>query len=558
MNNSSGSYSGRNYDRWAYEQAASNGSLADTPINRLQHKFWVAKQKVSKKLGKEEDQHIVASDSELDAKLELFKSINETTCRLQRLIERYQDRIYFLAGEENALGRFLKEEGKRDKTRAGKMMVAAGKTMSYTGQQRLAIRVPLVRLYQEVETFRLRAIEDMRFTVDTMEKVRTEYRGALLWMRNVSTELDPDTFRQLEKFRKVQIHVRDSKKRFDKLAVDCLQKIDLLAASRCNMFSHALIMYQNTLVIFWDKTAKTMNHVNNGFKGYQHYEFSYIKDLAEPSRELATSQRNKDKEQEEFNEELQGNLVDLEQKKTNSSSTSEKTRKDRAEEKNRRRIKNGSMQNLLDLSSQGLGSAPTLDDDDEILLRIDSELEQAAGQPVETSLGDIEKIFSESKLKRGSEDDDLLNLGPQSQDSLDSLLADGQSGTFTQEWEQHLFSQRKQSDGFSEFVSDRAGSSSRFLPSQLFDLESGTSDISLLDLTKPNPPVHPADPYSRLQQGQSNQIFQTGLGTAASATKTGSASSRDKDIAQWFSLFAELDPLSNPDNVGQRANKDCL
>ena len=28
------------------------------------------------------------------------------------------------------------------------MMVAVGKTMSYSGQQRLAIRVPLVRLYQ--------------------------------------------------------------------------------------------------------------------------------------------------------------------------------------------------------------------------------------------------------------------------------------------------------------------------------------------------------------------------------------------------------------------------
>ena len=38
-----------------------------------------------------------------------------------------------MAGEENALGRFLKEEGKKDKTRAGKMMIAAGKTMSYTG-----------------------------------------------------------------------------------------------------------------------------------------------------------------------------------------------------------------------------------------------------------------------------------------------------------------------------------------------------------------------------------------------------------------------------------------
>ena len=48
------------------------------------------------------------------------------------------------------MGRFLKEYGKADKTKAGKMMVAVGKTTSYSGQQRLAIRVPLVRLYQEV------------------------------------------------------------------------------------------------------------------------------------------------------------------------------------------------------------------------------------------------------------------------------------------------------------------------------------------------------------------------------------------------------------------------
>ncbi len=70
-----------------------------------------------------------------------------------------------LSYEENCLGRFLKDHGKSDKTRAGKMMVAVGKTMSYSGQQRLSIRVPLVRLYQEVETFRQRAIEDTFWTV---------------------------------------------------------------------------------------------------------------------------------------------------------------------------------------------------------------------------------------------------------------------------------------------------------------------------------------------------------------------------------------------------------
>ncbi len=53
-----------------------------------------------------------------------------------------------------------------------------------------------------------------------------------MWMKNVSTELDPDTYKQLEKFRKVQAHVKLSKARFDKLKLDCLQKVDLLAASR--------------------------------------------------------------------------------------------------------------------------------------------------------------------------------------------------------------------------------------------------------------------------------------------------------------------------------------
>lgn len=80
---------------------------------------------------------------------------------------------------------------------------------------RLALRVPLCRLYQEVETFRYRAISDTWLTVNRMEQARTEYRGALLWMKDVSQELDPDTHKQMEKFRKVSdsmthtLHIND-------------------------------------------------------------------------------------------------------------------------------------------------------------------------------------------------------------------------------------------------------------------------------------------------------------------------------------------------------------
>lgn len=73
---------------------------------------------------------------------------------------------------------------------------------------RLALRNPLCRFHQEVETFRHRAISDTWLTVNRMEQYRTEYRGALLWMKDVSQELDPDLYKQMEKFRKVGSFLR--------------------------------------------------------------------------------------------------------------------------------------------------------------------------------------------------------------------------------------------------------------------------------------------------------------------------------------------------------------
>ena len=70
---SPGGWSGSQYDMMSYQEAARSGQIQDTPLNKIQHKFWVTKQAVARKLGKEEDQHVVASDCELDAKLELFR-----------------------------------------------------------------------------------------------------------------------------------------------------------------------------------------------------------------------------------------------------------------------------------------------------------------------------------------------------------------------------------------------------------------------------------------------------------------------------------------------------
>ena len=49
--------------------------------------------------------------------------------------------ILALSQDENEMGRFLKDQGSLDKTKAGKMMIAVGKAQSFAAQQRYKIKV---------------------------------------------------------------------------------------------------------------------------------------------------------------------------------------------------------------------------------------------------------------------------------------------------------------------------------------------------------------------------------------------------------------------------------
>ena len=55
-------YSGEAYDRNVFEANLST-------VNKIQRDFWNAKQLLRKKMGKQDDDCIVASDSEIDSKL---------------------------------------------------------------------------------------------------------------------------------------------------------------------------------------------------------------------------------------------------------------------------------------------------------------------------------------------------------------------------------------------------------------------------------------------------------------------------------------------------------
>lgn len=63
-----------------------------TSLGKLRSKYWTTKQLVIKKLGREEDEFVIASDADVDAKLELLcaikRSCNEliNVCSLTLLV----------------------------------------------------------------------------------------------------------------------------------------------------------------------------------------------------------------------------------------------------------------------------------------------------------------------------------------------------------------------------------------------------------------------------------------------------------------------------------------
>lgn len=65
----------------------------NSAMTKMEHTFWITKQNVLKKIGKKEDECVVASDAELDAKLELFRSIQDSCFDLHKIVDRYEERL---------------------------------------------------------------------------------------------------------------------------------------------------------------------------------------------------------------------------------------------------------------------------------------------------------------------------------------------------------------------------------------------------------------------------------------------------------------------------------
>jgi len=62
----------------------------------------------------------------------------------------------------------------------------------------------LHQLQHDLGVFLVSAVKDLAKSIEQLENARSDYRAAMLWLRNASTKLDdPDASKQLNKFREV-------------------------------------------------------------------------------------------------------------------------------------------------------------------------------------------------------------------------------------------------------------------------------------------------------------------------------------------------------------------
>ncbi|KAL1377068.1 hypothetical protein pipiens_016508 [Culex pipiens pipiens] len=305
--------------------------------------------------------------------------------------------------------------------------------------RRITIRVPLLRLYHDV-----RDLQKGRAIVDHKEYDRGD--GERKNRVSGGAELDEVGWHSagsghgqgLEKFRKAQRHVKTAKTKFDKYTLDCLEKIDLLAAARCNMFSHALLSYQNAMLTVAKKSNDTWRSPRTTIRCC----FSRM---------------------------------------------------------------NTKMTNPLEKETP---KDTKTDDDDQILTDI----------PADNLLADLSEPAKTEPPPSGSSD--LLGL------TMD--------------------------DEFSDFMSSPAP----FMPSTLLNnpnpLDGGDDDPleQLLNLNQPSSSKAPPS-------GDLFGSFLQSLSKSTDPPKEGKKSGgggKSKDLSGWYQLFAELDPLSNPDAIPSKAD----
>ncbi len=278
-------------------------------------------------------------------------------------------------------------------------------------------------------------------------------------------------------------------------------QIDLLAAARCNMFSHVLVAYQTTMLEFANKTVDTFNSAMTALEKEPHYSFTILKELtqgSDVSGETESQLAAVDSDQMLFFKDDYKDDIPSSQP----TEPEDKTKNDKKE--------NNSQSELIDVT--------------------------------DGSIAQLELLSSTMNIIDG------LTNNPQTPAPVDNASSSD------------LLKMMSESD-FGDFVS-----STPYMPSQLLmnDLESFSFDNMQNMESLSSVPVESSAENVMKKKNSILQLFNK-TSTPSSATTDDANADRKmspqksksrKDKSAWYDLFAELDPLANPETLEKKLSEN--
>uniref|UniRef100_A0A914H3S3 AH domain-containing protein n=1 Tax=Globodera rostochiensis TaxID=31243 RepID=A0A914H3S3_GLORO len=272
------STSGMNWDRFTAD--VNDSLLSESTTLKVKQAYWSAKQLIREKLGRREDEHVVAADAELDMHLQQFRQIRDSTQTLLTLMETNQRELNDLAQLELDMAELLTDAQKDEKAHLRSVLQVTANAQANSSKQRQILLGHVIRFGNVLYDFIERAVTDCEQTVEA--RARLDYRGSLLWLKKSSETLDPADSSHMEDFRTVQQVVKGQKHRMDLLKEDVTLKVNVLHEARNRILADHLEEYKTALVLFHSDLAAEFCASSEQFDGLESYEIDVLKILRDP------------------------------------------------------------------------------------------------------------------------------------------------------------------------------------------------------------------------------------------------------------------------------------
>lgn len=256
-----------------------------TSVLKVQKSIFTGKQQLIDTLSPNQRESFLAFDDTTSGKIELLKLMQSLSVTLHRVCVRYAHCLDLMAFAEAELSQIFQEYATECQSDAASFLLDVGSMFAMFSKHRNAMKSAVTLLRDEVQTFSTKAISDTRATVRRMNAAQSKYKGMLAWMEKSTTAVDPESFGDLNKFRKIQSDVRSTLRSYEQLKSDVRDKVNMLCGSRCSMFSNALSSYFKALLEFCEYTNLGCQKVlNNGPIMYRFSAITNLNDL--PDQQL--------------------------------------------------------------------------------------------------------------------------------------------------------------------------------------------------------------------------------------------------------------------------------